>query len=640
MGRAGDHEAPVQRLDGDPLGGAAVERPVGRFKVLRQGLQALPTEGTERDRHLHLVALPHVAHLGGAPDADGAAGHPGRGEDRPPFRLHFDVQAVHALPLGLIQLLGRRPDEVEGERRGEEAEGGDGPGPEGQEDVGDFQDLANLPGVNGPGSAEGEEWVGAEVLAALDTVDPGRRRHILVHDAVDSPRGLRQIQPQRGGDALGDSAAGGLHVEAHEAAEEEVGIEIPEQEVGVGHRGLASPQGVARRPGVGAGAVGPDLEQPQAIHPGDGATARADLDHLDDGDADRQPRALLEPVGPRNLEFPGYQRLAPVDDARLGRRPSHVERQEARLAGQFGGPRGSQRAGGRPGFHEADRDALGRLRQGDAAGGEHDVELPPDTQIHELALEVLHVPRHERHHVHVGDGRGGALVLADLGNHVRGAGDGKGGRHLPEQRPQSQLVSGIPVGMEQADRHGLDALGEQAPDDLACAGLVQRLHHAAVGQEPLVHFSAEVARGQRGRGVDEEIVHVVAPLAADLEGVPEAPRREQPRSRALALDEGVGGERRPMDEAADGARRNPHFFEEAHDPGFNALGGVLGGRQELADPDGAARLVDQNKVGEGAADIHPEPVRGGHGGSVPGSNSPRQDTACPGLMYLILDVDA
>src|SRR5262249_39306489 len=76
-------------------------------------------------------------------------------------------------------------------------------------------------------------------------------------------------------------------------AEEEVRVEIAEDEVGVGHRGLPAAEAVAHRPGIGPGAVGPDLQEAERVDARDGAAAGADLDHLDHRNADGQARALL-----------------------------------------------------------------------------------------------------------------------------------------------------------------------------------------------------------------------------------------------------------------------------------------------------------------------------------------------------------
>ena len=91
-----------------------------------------------------------------------------------------------------------------------------------------------------------------------------------------------------------------------------------------------------------------------------------------------------------------------------------------------------------------------------------------------------------------------------------------------------------------------------------------------------------MARHQRRGRIDEEVVHVVAAFAADLERVPEAGGGEQPGARALALDQGVGGQGGAVDEAADVARRRARLVQEAEHALLHRLGGILGRGEELA----------------------------------------------------------
>ena len=85
--------------------------------------------------------------------------------------------------------------------------------------------------------------------------------------------------------------------------------------------------------------------------------------------------------------------------------------------------------------------------------------------------------------------------------------------------------------------------------------LVERLRDRAVGERPLGHVEAQVARHERPRQLEDEVVEVVAALAADLDRVAEALRREQRRARALALDQRVRDERRAVHDAAERPRR-------------------------------------------------------------------------------------
>jgi hypothetical protein len=98
-------------------------------------------------------------------------------------------------------------------------------------------------------------------------------------------------------DALGDGCHGAPRrrgVELHPAAEEEVGVDAAEHDVGVGGGGLAAAAAVAGRAGHGAGALRPDAQQPALVDPGDRAAAGADGADVDHRHLDRQAPLDLE----------------------------------------------------------------------------------------------------------------------------------------------------------------------------------------------------------------------------------------------------------------------------------------------------------------------------------------------------------
>src|SRR5207244_952537 len=70
--------------------------------------------------------------------------------------------------------------------------------------------------------------------------------------AVDPPRRAGHVETEPACDVLPDDAMGGLAVEAHASAQEELGVEVAEQEVRVGHRRVPAAEGVAGGAGVGA----------------------------------------------------------------------------------------------------------------------------------------------------------------------------------------------------------------------------------------------------------------------------------------------------------------------------------------------------------------------------------------------------
>ena len=105
--------------------------------------------------------------------------------------------------------------------------------------------------------------------------------------------------------------------------------------------------------------------------------------------------------------------------------------------------------------------------------------------------------------------------------------------------------------MQEADGEAFDALLHQV-GDLGQRGIdVERDLDRAVGRQPLHGLAPPRPRHQRLGHLDEEIVELVLALAADLQHVAEARRRQQAGLGALALDQRVGEERRGMDDAAD-----------------------------------------------------------------------------------------
>ena len=70
------------------------------------------------------------------------------------------------------------------------------------------------------------------------------------------------------------------------------------------------------------------------------------------------------------------------------------------------------------------------------------------------------------------------------------------------------------------------------------------------------HRPAIFPRYQQVGFVDEDIVLVVTTLVGDLDDIAKARGGDEARFCALALDQGVGGERGAVDNTADRARRN------------------------------------------------------------------------------------
>ncbi len=121
-------------------------------------------------------------------------------------------------------------------------------------------------------------------------------------------------------------------------------------------------------------------------------------------------------------------------------------------------------------------------------------------------------------------------------------------------------------------------------------------------------------RGTSGSGkLQEQVVDVVALLGAHLEDVAEAARGDQAETRAAALDQGVGDQRGAVHDVADVGEREPAACSSSARPSERADRWVVRRGQALVQADVVALRVEQDEVGEGAADVETDAVAGGSG---------------------------
>ena len=92
-------------------------------------------------------------------------------------------------------------------------------------------------------------------------------------------------------------------------------------------------------------------------------------------------------------------------------------------------------------------------------------------------------------------------------------------RHLPHPA----LVGRVDEREEQTNRNALGTFRDQVIECDSHRFLVERLDDFAVRSDALAHHAAHGARGQKHRslGVEPDLVHLTAHLAADLEGIAE-----------------------------------------------------------------------------------------------------------------------
>ena len=166
------------------------------------------------------------------------------------------------------------------------------------------------------------------------------------------------------------------------------------------------------------------------------------------------------------------------------------------------------------------------------------------------------------------------------------------------------LVLRVGIGVEEADRDRVDPDPREPGHRLVERRLVERLQHFAVRPHPLPRLEPPVARDQRRRLRDGEVVELVLALASNLEGVPKPPGGDEPGARALALDEGVGEEGGRVHHALHRPGIEALLREEPGDPLLRPPGRVVVGGKDLA-RDGPFR-TPHHDVGERPADVDPD----------------------------------
>ena len=163
-------------------------------------------------------------------------------------------------------------------------------------------------------------------------------------------------------------------------------------------------------------------------------------------------------------------------------------------------------------------------------------------------------------------------------------------------------MEAVGVRVEEADRNGLHAGGQEGVDRAGRLRLVERAHDLAPVVDALAHLQPPVAGNERRGLLPGEVVEARHAQAADLEDVAEALGGEEARAGALPLQDRVGGDRGAVDDLADHRRVEPLLREEPADALHDATAQVVRRRRDLRRED-AALLGEEHDIGERAADI-------------------------------------
>ncbi len=246
----------------------------------------------------------------------------------------------------------------------------------------------------------------ARIDTALHRDHPQCLRHVFVGNRDHARRGLGftdiHLLRQRSGHAPRRG-----HIQRHAAAQEGIRLQAPQHQVGVGHRGLVPAQPVTRRAGPGTGRLRPDLQQPAAVDPGNGTTARPDGVHVDHRHGHR-PGA--------DVALGGQADLA-VDQRHVGGGAAHIKGEQAHVADLPPDEARAHQAAGGTGQQQVYGLAPGQVGAHRSAGALHD----GDRRRRQSTGQAVEVTCHARPHPGIQPGGNAALVLPVFRQHLRGA---------------------------------------------------------------------------------------------------------------------------------------------------------------------------------------------------------------------------
>ena len=115
-------------------------------------------------------------------------------------------------------------------------------------------------------AAKRDQRAAGKRLAALDRVNAGGIGHGLVDDLADARGSHFPGHPGMRRDVPLDRASRRVGIQRHGSAGEPVGIDPPEQQVGVGHRRPTAAAAVTRGTRLGADTLGANNDAPERIH--------------------------------------------------------------------------------------------------------------------------------------------------------------------------------------------------------------------------------------------------------------------------------------------------------------------------------------------------------------------------------------
>ena len=444
----------VKRLD--LCGGTPVGMAVAALIITVEGRADGVRPVEPGQRHLDVVALAAISHLGGALEIDFRHADL-LAQDHPGVALHLFEQPGHPRDRRVFERAGEGPRAVQARIGQHHAGGREISGLRRDDHRRDRQFAGKGCGMQRPGAAVAEQDEVARVAAVLDGLAAYGAGHHHGRDRKDAlgkrDRAVFAGKAQPTGDAFQKRGSGGLGIEQQLAAEEPVRRQAAQQQVGIGYRRLGAAAAVADRARAGAGRARADMQPRLVVEPGDRAAARAHLDDVDHRCLDREALNVSAGVIGRV-----HRIAAGFDEGALGRRAPHVERDNVVQAKRIGVGGGADAAADRARLDQGDGLAAGALGRQHAAVRAHHEQRSGEPAPAQLVLEPAQIARDLRTDIGVGRRRRGALVFVPLPAQRRAGADINVRQKPAQHGDRALLVDRVGVGIEERDRDRLDVL--------------------------------------------------------------------------------------------------------------------------------------------------------------------------------------
>ena len=155
-------------------------------------------------------------------------------------------------------------------------------------------------------------------------------------------------------------------------------------------------------------------------------------------------------------------------------------------------------------------------------------------------------------------------MFEDLREDFGGGGDSGVGKLLAQDLRHALLVGGVGMGVDEADRHGLNFLAAQDAGDAASFCLIERGDLCAVEVDAFFDLVAVAAADIGFRNVVVGIPQLVLRTITNLQDIAEALRGDERCRREAALDQRVGGHRGAVGENVDLVELDVGLLEAVH----------------------------------------------------------------------------